>query len=79
MVDTIGETVLMARNMPKVPPFHTTWFGYPKAATLVYHDRSDCPDAKRIKKQHRLDGDGGLHRCKECQRLETAAQTKKRS
>ena len=65
--------------MPNIPPFYTLSFGYPKADTLVYHDRSDCPDGKRIQGHHRLEGEGGLHRCKQWERLETASQTKKRS
>jgi hypothetical protein len=63
--------------MPKTTPFYTSSFAYPKDDTLVYHDRDDCPNAKRIEKHHRLEGDGGQPRCKECERLEAESEPKR--
>jgi hypothetical protein len=35
----------------------------------VHHNHENCPDGKRIKKEHRIEGDGGKPLCKECQKL----------
>jgi hypothetical protein len=48
-------------------PYHTDSHEYPRE---VYHDHADCPDGKRIKSEHKLDGKGGKKRCKECEKLD---------
>jgi hypothetical protein len=35
----------------------------------VYHDHNDCPDGRRIEKQHLRSGTAGRPRCKDCIRL----------
>lgn len=56
--------------MAALLPFHATADEYTNEQTRVYHDQSDCPQAEKIKPQHRIDGAGGRSRCKECERIE---------
>jgi hypothetical protein len=55
--------------MSKVGAYHTTSPEYPPEHRNVYHDHDNCPDGKRIKPQHKVDGKGGRPRCDECVRL----------
>lgn len=49
------------------PAYHTTLGEYKHRN--VYHDHNNCPDGKRIKKEHRTPGTGGRPRCDECKKL----------
>jgi hypothetical protein len=53
----------------KVGPYNTNSPEYPPAHREVYHDHDDCPDGRRIKREHKEPGQGGKKRCKECVRL----------
>jgi len=55
--------------MAKVAAYHTNSPEYPPKHREVHHDRDDCPDGKRIKREHKLQGSGGKPRCKECIKL----------
>jgi hypothetical protein len=55
--------------MGTVAAFHTDSPEYPPTHREVYHDRDDCPDGKRIKREHRKTGTGNKKRCKECIKL----------
>ncbi len=55
--------------MAKVSPYHTSSMEYPQERRNVHHDHDNCHDGKQIKPQHRLNGTGGKHRCKECIKL----------
>jgi hypothetical protein len=55
--------------MAKVSPYHTNSPEYPAKHREVYHDHDDCPEGKRIKLWHRLNGTGGNPRCDECIKL----------
>ena len=55
--------------MAKVAPYHTNSPEYPPEHRNVHHDHDSCPDGRRIKPQHRIDGTGGKPRCKECVKL----------
>jgi hypothetical protein len=55
--------------MATVDPFHTTSREYPRAEREVYHDKDTCPDGKRIKREHREDGDGDKKHCLECDKV----------
>jgi hypothetical protein len=46
--------------------YHTNSPEYPPQHREVYHDHENCPDGKRIKREHRVSGMGGKKRCKEC-------------
>jgi hypothetical protein len=56
-------------NMGKVSKYHTDSEEYPEATREVHHDHDDCKDGKRILPEHKMSGDGGKRRCKECMRL----------
>jgi hypothetical protein len=46
--------------------YHTSETGAPH----VYHNKKNCPDGKKIKKEHKKSGRGtGRHLCKECAKL----------
>ena len=49
--------------------YHTNSMEYPLNRREVYHDRDDCPDGKRIKREHRENGTGNKKRCDACIRL----------
>jgi len=49
--------------------YHTNSPEYAPTHREVYHDHENCPDGKRIKQEHRVRGDGGKKRCKECIKL----------
>jgi hypothetical protein len=53
----------------QVSPYHTNSMEYPPPRREVYHDRNDCPDGKRIKREHRENGTGNKKRCDACSRL----------
>jgi hypothetical protein len=53
----------------KDPPYHTNSEEYPPRERNVYHDHNDCPDGRRILRQHREVGTAGRPRCAECIRL----------
>jgi hypothetical protein len=55
--------------MTKVAAYHTNSPEYPPAHREVCHNHDDCPDGKRIKREHRESGTGGKPLCKECSRL----------
>lgn len=55
--------------MAKVNPYHTTSPEYPPTHREVYHDHDNCPTGKQIKPQHKVLGNGGKPRCKDCIRL----------
>ena len=50
-------------------PFHATALEYTDEQTRVYHDRSECSEAQKIRQMHRIDGTGGRTHCKECERI----------
>jgi hypothetical protein len=52
--------------MAKVAAFHTDSPEYPRE---VYHDKDTCPDGKRIKREHRVDGTGSKKHCLECDKV----------
>lgn len=52
--------------MPKVPAFHTSEPETP----AVYHNNSACDEGKKIKPEHRVDGEGvGRRLCEVCAKL----------
>ena len=55
--------------MAKVAAYHTNSPEYPTQTREVHHDHDDCPDGKRIKREHREPGTGNKRRCKECVKL----------
>ena len=55
--------------MAQVYPFHTNSPEYPPQHREVYHDKDTCPDGKRIKPEHCVQGDGGKKHCKECDKV----------
>ncbi len=55
--------------MAKVSPYHTNSQEYPPSHRNVHHDHDDCPDGKRIKREHRENGTGNKPRCDACIRL----------
>ena len=56
--------------MAKVAAYHTNSPEYPTQTREVHHDHDDCPDGKRIKREHRVSGTGNKRRCKECIKLD---------
>jgi len=50
-------------------PFHTTHAAYTDEQAHVYHERSECLEAKKIKWMHRTEGSGGRPLCPECARI----------
>jgi hypothetical protein len=54
--------------MAKVNPFHTNSPEYPPTHREVYHDTDTCPDGKRIKPEHRENGNGNKKHCLECEK-----------
>jgi hypothetical protein len=57
-------------------PFHVIAADYTDEQTHVYHDRSECYEAKKIRSMHRIEGSGGRHRCQECARIDAASRQK---
>ncbi len=55
--------------MAKVAPYNTSSPEYPPTHREVYHDHDDCPDGKKIKREHRQSGKDGKKPCKECAKL----------
>jgi hypothetical protein len=55
--------------MATVDPFHTTTLEYPSEHRKVYHDKDTCPDGKKIKPEHRVDGKGNKDHCLECDKV----------
>lgn len=52
--------------MPKVSAFHTSEPETP----AVYHNNSACDEGKKIKPEHRVDGEGvGRRLCEVCAKL----------
>ena len=51
-------------------PFYATAKEYTNEQTRVYHDRSECLGAMKIRLLHRIEGSGGRSHCKECERIE---------
>ena len=56
-------------SMAKVSPYHTNSTDHQPEHRNVHHDHDKCPDGKRIRPQHRLNGTGNKPRCDECIRL----------
>jgi hypothetical protein len=52
-----------------VDPFHTNTPEYAPEHREVHHDKSTCPDGKKIKTEHRLPGKGGKRHCLECDKV----------
>lgn len=50
----------------KVPAFHTNSDEYRPEDRKVFHDQSECGYGDRIRKVHRVSGDGGRPRCDRC-------------
>lgn len=50
----------------KVYPYHSTDPRDPR----VYHDYGDCPNGQQIKSSNKAQGEGGLPRCGNCQRMD---------
>jgi hypothetical protein len=55
--------------MAKVAAFHTSSPEYPREHREVYHDKDTCPDGKKIKSEHRVDGTGNRKHCLECDKV----------
>lgn len=49
--------------MAKVKPFHSS------KQRDVYHDRSECTEGNNIEARYRVQGTGGLPKCKKCANL----------
>ena len=58
-------------------PFHVTAYEYADEQTRVYHDQSECSEAKKIRPMHIIDGAGGRPRCNECDRIGGASLPKR--
>jgi hypothetical protein len=56
--------------MARVSPYHTDSVEYPSKHREVYHDKDTCPDGKRIKQEHRKQGDDGKQHCLECYKVD---------
>lgn len=52
--------------MATVDPYNTNSLEYPLKHRNVYHDKNTCPDGKRIKKEHLVQGKSGKSHCEEC-------------
>ncbi|MFZ2226922.1 MAG: hypothetical protein WAU98_00310 [Candidatus Nanopelagicaceae bacterium] len=55
--------------MATVDPYNTNSLEYPPEHRNVYHDKNTCPDGKRIKPEHRVNGKSGKSLCKECPKV----------
>jgi hypothetical protein len=55
--------------MAKGPLYHTDSKEYPEAVRECHHDHKDCYEGKKIKPEHRRDGDGHKRLCKVCEKL----------
>jgi hypothetical protein len=55
--------------MATVSAYHTNSPEYPPSHREVHHNKSTCPDGRRIEARHRLDGTGGKPLCKECPKV----------
>ena len=51
--------------MAKINPFHTNSHEYAPSHHEVYHDSDACPDGKRIKHEHRVEGTAQRRHCLE--------------
>ena len=51
-------------------PFYATAYEYTNEQTRVYHDQSECPEARKIQLRHRIEGTGGRPYCKGRDRIE---------
>ena len=54
--------------MVRIVPFHTESQNYEPKHRKVFHDKSTCPEGKRIEKKHRQLGTGGKKHCPECEK-----------
>ena len=68
---SFGKRASTIDRMAVLFPFHATFVDYTDAQCRVYHDRSECAEAKKILTLHRIDGSGGRQRCKQCGRIES--------
>lgn len=55
--------------MGKVAAYHTNSPEYLPQHRNVFHNHDDCPDGKRIKREHKEAGSDGKPLCRECARL----------
>lgn len=55
--------------MPITPAYHTNRDDYGPEQKRVYHNKSNCPDGKRIKAEHRTSGTDGRRLCLECPKV----------
>jgi hypothetical protein len=55
--------------MAKGPLYHTDSREYPEAVRECHHDHNDCYEGKKIKPEHRKDGDGHKRLCKVCEKM----------
>jgi hypothetical protein len=65
-LNTKGKRKIMA----KVAPYHTNSDEYGAHHREVYHDKDTCPDGKRIKPEHKVQGSAGRPLCKECPKVD---------
>lgn len=49
----------------KVSPYHSSNQSDPD----VHHDHDDCPTGQQILSANRVNGTGGLRRCKQCEEM----------
>ncbi len=55
--------------MPTPTLYHTNSLEYEPKHRNVHHNNENCPDGKRIKKEHRVEGTGNKPLCDECKKL----------
>jgi hypothetical protein len=55
--------------MARVSPFHTNSPEYEPKHREVYHDKDTCPDGRRIKREHLVQGTGNKKHCLECDKV----------
>jgi hypothetical protein len=56
--------------MAKTPPFHSIM-------QKIYHDDTNCPDARTIQVNHKRQGTAGKQKCLFCQKLNMKADISK--
>lgn len=56
-------------GMARCAAFHTNSPEYLPKHREVYHDKDTCPDGKKIKPEHRINGTGEKKHCLECDKV----------
>jgi hypothetical protein len=55
--------------MARVSPFHSVFEARKPPGMRVYHNNDGCPLGRAIPERERLEGNGNLPICRECERL----------